>query len=117
MHARTASPHYTHISTGMAVDRIAKVASAVPHHRDEDPIPAIAHRQDEGTELGVLRGAAVELLNARYARVRGRIGKYAAALEDVVGDDQRARAREGDGPVEVRRVVVLVRVDEDQVER
>src|SRR5579859_3716013 len=73
-------------------------SSAVPNHREEDPIPAVAHGQDEGIEFWMRRGPAVELLNARDARVRGRIGQDAAALEDIVGDDQRARTREGDGP-------------------
>ena len=40
-----------------------------------------------------------------------------AVADDVVADDQRAGPREPQRPFEVARVVLLVGVDEDQVER
>src|SRR5579859_19983 len=89
---------------------------AVPHHGDQDSVPALAHRQDQGTESRMFRGPSIELLDASDARVRRRTAENATVLECIVGDDQRARAREGNGPIKVSWVVVLVRVDEDQVE-
>ena len=48
--------------------------------------------------------------------VGGRV-EYPAEASDVVHHDDRARRTELDRPLDVRHVVLLVRIDEDQVER
>src|SRR5207248_2235794 len=92
------------------------LCALVDHQRDGESVVALrADRLDRGGEE--VRAVADELdeapgpANRRAGRVR--VG-HGAAAHDVVADDDRARPREPDRPLEVLGIAGLVGVDEDE---
>ena len=81
---------------------------------EEEPV---ADRQDRRLEPRIGEDRRVE--RAERARVRLRPGRVddAAAPEDVVGDDERARRQPRDERLEIALVLRLQGVDEGEVER
>jgi hypothetical protein len=86
--------------------------------RQHEAVPALA---TDGLQHGrrdarLACEALGERAHAADALVVARLVDHGTAAHDVVDHDDRTRAREAEGPVEIRDVGALVGIDEDHVE-
>ena len=89
------------------------------HDGDREAVPALfADRLNRrGGQAGIGGEAVEEFSDPEKRRVRSRIVGNATGAHHIVADDDRAGPGETQCPVEIRSIVLLVGIDEDEVER